>query len=75
MQQGLALTLPKGVCSKADDGDSTCTFDIDYVVAAATVHDGSIAVASVLIARTRDADEGIQMVGSKRAMAGGRERG
>nr|PNR39961.1 hypothetical protein PHYPA_020241 [Physcomitrium patens] len=75
MHPGSARTLLEGVPSKVDDGDWRCTSGIGCTVAAATVYDGTIAIASVLIKHVWDADKGIQMVGLGGAMVDGRELG
>uniref|UniRef100_A9U594 Predicted protein n=1 Tax=Physcomitrium patens TaxID=3218 RepID=A9U594_PHYPA len=49
-------------------------FELDANVAAATVYDGTVAAASVLIEHAPDADEGVQIVGLEGATAGEGER-
>lgn len=55
------------VPSKVDDGDLRRTSDIDCIVAIATVHDGIIVVASVIIEHVRDADKGVFDNGIKKS--------
>uniref|UniRef100_A9U1C2 Predicted protein n=1 Tax=Physcomitrium patens TaxID=3218 RepID=A9U1C2_PHYPA len=61
--------------SDAELGDASGVgTDVARGMAAATVHDGSVAAASVLIERAGDADEGVRIVGSEGATVGEGER-
>lgn len=56
---GIGMHPQEGVRSEVDDGDWRCTFHIGYAVAAAIVHNGTVATASVLIEHVRDVEKDV----------------